>query len=160
LQWVPLQAFKREYELRSGEETLATLRWKTPFGSIALAEAADETCSFKRGGFFRPKITVRRPGSDENVAILHAGWGGEGSLDFANGSWYQWRNNNFWHSEWAFFNKMGELLVQFKPEPAFLQHAASVHIETRAMSLPDLPLVMLGWYLMVLMSKIPPRRTP
>jgi hypothetical protein len=153
LHWIPPQAFKREYELRAGDEALATLRWKTSFGSIAFAESSDGTYSFKRCGFLRPRVTVRKPGSDENIAILSVGWGGEGTLDLTAGRRYQWRNINFWHSDWAFLDEAGELVVQFKPEPAFFQQAAAVRIEASALSNPDLPLlVTLGWYLMVLIS--------
>lgn len=153
LTWIPPQAFKREFELRAGDETLATLRWQTSFGSLATGESADGIFTFKRCGFLRPRITVRRPGSDENVAILKAGWGGEGTLELSNCRRYQWRNTSFWRSEWAFLDESGELLIQFKPEPAFFQHAAAVHVESAGLSAPDLSLLtMLGWYLMVLMS--------
>jgi hypothetical protein len=52
----------REYELRVGEEILATLGWQR--GSLAIARAADGCWSFKRAGFCHPRVTVRVAGSD------------------------------------------------------------------------------------------------
>jgi hypothetical protein len=154
LRWVQPSAFKREYELRAGDEVLATLRWQKTFGSLALAASADGTWSFKRSGFLNPKVTVRVPGSEADVAVLKPGWRGEGTLELSAGRRYPWRNASFWRSEWAFTDEAGEALVQFKPEFAFFKHAAEVTVDPRAAPLPDLSLLaLLGWYLMVLMSE-------
>jgi hypothetical protein len=154
LRWAQPSAFKREYELRAGDEALATLRWQKTFGSLAVAASADGAWTFKRSGFLSPKVTVRRPGAEAEVAVLKPGWRGEGTLELAAGRRYQWRNTSFWRSEWAFTDEAGEPLVQFTPEFAFFKQAAEVKVETRAGSIPDLSLLtLLGWYLMVLMSE-------
>ena len=154
LRWAQPGAFTREYELRAGDEVLATLRWQKTFGSLALAAAADGTWTFKRSGFLSPQVTVRLPGSEADVAVLRPGWRGEGALELSAGRRYPWRNTSFWRSEWAFADVAGEPLVQFKPEFAFFKQAAEVTVDPRAAPLPDLSLLtLLGWYLMVLMSE-------
>jgi hypothetical protein len=153
LRWAQLSAFSREYELRAGEEALATLRWQKAFGSLALATCAGGAWTFKRSGFLSPRVTVRRPESEAEVAVLKPGWRGEGTLELATGQSYPWRNTSFWRSEWAFTDGAGEPLVEFKPEFAFFKQAAEVKLGPRAGSVPDLSLLtLLGWYLMVLMS--------
>jgi hypothetical protein len=154
LRWAQPGALSREYELRAGDEVLATLRWQKTFGSLALAEAADGTWTFKRSGFLRPKVTVRAPGSEAEVAVFKPSWGGEGTLRFSEGRGYQWVNTSFWRSEWAFTNEAGEPLIHFKPEVAFFKQAAEVKVEPRAVTASDLPLLtVLGWYLMLLLSE-------
>ena len=89
LRWTQPTLLKREYELHAGDEVVATLRWQKTFGSLALAEAADGTWTFKRSGFLRPKITVRVPGSETEVAVFKPAWGGEGTLRLSAGRCYQ-----------------------------------------------------------------------
>jgi hypothetical protein len=154
LRWTQPTLFAREFELHAGDEVVGTLRWQKTFGSLALAEAADGAWTFKRSGFLRPRVTVRLPGSEPEVAVLEPGWRGEGSLVCSDGRWHRWQNISFWRSEWAFADDVGETLVHFAPEFAFLGHAAEVKFGPRAASVPDLSLLtLLGWYLMVLMSQ-------
>jgi hypothetical protein len=154
LRWTQPRALSREYELRAGDEVLATLRWQKAFGSLALAEAADGTWTFKRSGFLRPKVTVRLPGSEAEVAVFKPSWGGEGTLRFSEGRPYQWVNTSFWRSEWAFASEGSEPLIHFKLEFAFFKHAAEVKVEPGAFAVPDLALLtVLGWYLMLLLSE-------
>lgn len=40
LEWVQPSAWKMEYELRTGDETIATLRFRSSFGSFVRAESA------------------------------------------------------------------------------------------------------------------------
>lgn len=160
LRWTQPALLKREYELRAGDEVVATLRWQKTFGSLALAETANGTWTFKRSGFLRPKVMVRVPGSETEVATFKPGWGGEGTLRFSDGRYYQWQHTNFWRSDWFFSDQGGEPLVHFKAEfeasaaVILFKHAAEVKFEPTAASVPDLSLLTaLGWYLMVLMSE-------
>lgn len=160
LRWTQPALLQREYELRAGDEIVATLRWQKAFGSLAQAETADGTWTFKRSGFLRPKVTVRVPGSETEVAAFKPGWGGEGMLRLSAGQCYQWLNTSFWLSEWVFANEAAEPLVHFKAEfeasaaVIFFKHAAAVKFEPEAVSVPDLSLLtVLGWYLMLLMSE-------
>ena len=70
---------KDTYELRSGAELFATLRWQK--GSLFLGEAAEGRWTFKRMGFLRPKVTVRSENSSTDLATL-AFSGSGGRLEF------------------------------------------------------------------------------
>ena len=54
------------YELRAGQQLLATLRWQRK--TLAEAESADARWTFKREVFWHPQVTIRTAGSDENAA--------------------------------------------------------------------------------------------
>ena len=58
LLWRQTHALKQEYALRAGDEVLATLRWQKPFGSLALAKTAEGGWTFKRSGFWQPRVTA------------------------------------------------------------------------------------------------------
>src|SRR5438445_8993602 len=112
LKWTQPSAFQREYELRAGDDLLATLRWQKTFGSLAVAASADGTWTFKRSGFLSPKVIVRVPGSESDVAVLQPSWRGEGMLQGPEGRRYQWLNTSFWCSEWAFANEASDPRVR------------------------------------------------
>jgi hypothetical protein len=153
LEWTQPNALRRRFELRAGGEVVATLRWEKTFGSSAVAESADGEWVFRYTGIFRSRISVRPAGSESEVAVLKPGWKGEGTLQGPGGRSYRWSCASFWRSEWLFANAAGEPLVRIKPGSATFRQSAEVRVEPRAVSLPDLPLLaVLGFYLIVLMS--------
>jgi len=67
LLWIQPAARRREHELRAGDDVVATLRFQQ--GSLADAEADGHHWTLKRQGFWQPRVTVRVPGSDADVAV-------------------------------------------------------------------------------------------
>jgi len=57
--------------LRAGDDLVATLRFQR--GSLADAEAEGHHWTFKRQGFWQPRVTVRLAGSDADVAVFRSG---------------------------------------------------------------------------------------
>ena len=151
LGWSQPSLLKRQYELRAGDEVIATLRQKG-FGSLALAETAGGSWTLKRSGFLRPKVSVRSE-SETEMAVFKPAWCGTGTLRLADGACYHWQNTSFWRSAWAFADEAGNPLVHFKPEAALWKRSAEMKVEAGARALPDLSLLaVLGWYLMILAS--------
>ncbi|HEX3630717.1 MAG TPA: hypothetical protein VHW91_09625, partial [Candidatus Dormibacteraeota bacterium] len=62
LLWVQPSARKREHELRAGDDVGATLAFQR--GSLANAAAAEGEWTFKRQGFWHPRVTARIAGSE------------------------------------------------------------------------------------------------
>ncbi|HZN04882.1 MAG TPA: hypothetical protein VFD06_14955 [Candidatus Polarisedimenticolia bacterium] len=154
LRWTRPRMLERQYELVSGTDVVGGLRWESMFGSLATAETADGTWTFKRAGFVSPRVTVRTLGSDTDLAVLRVGFKGDGLLHGPDRQTYQWQRTSFWRSEWAFATETGRLLVGFDPDFSLLKHAATVKLEPEALQNPDLSLlVTLGWYLMLLLSE-------
>ena len=149
LEWLHPAILKREHELRSGDDRYGTLVWEQTFGSLAVAETADQTWTFKRTGFVTTEVTVRVRGSEANVASLRPGWLGKGTLIVGN-QLFDWSNTGFWTSTWGFSRPDGTAVVQFQPKFTLLRRATDVVVEPSAWAMPELPLlVCLGWYMMV-----------
>ena len=76
LRFAPAKGFKRAYELQATNQSLGRIRWTNIFGSLAEADFGARRWTFKRGGFLRPRVTVREASSEEDVAVLELYWGG------------------------------------------------------------------------------------
>jgi hypothetical protein len=158
LSWSQPKALQRVFELREGNRLLATLSFVKPFGSLAEACMVTGEWTFKRVGYFRPRVTVRRRGQETDLAVYQPkGWGSGGELQFAGGRIYAWKPANFWATKFIFVDGAGKTLVAFKPGSEeskwsdLFRFQALVEIDPSAGRLEELPLlVSLGWYLMIL----------
>jgi hypothetical protein len=151
LYWVQLSAMKYEFELRSGDELHGKLRWEKAFGSLASATSDDGEWTFKRVGFLNPRVTIRQPGSDLDIAIFKPGWTGSGVLEFPNGRRFQWEHKDFWRLEWI-FEEAGQELMRLKSKAGSLKMKVGVDLSPSVKNLPEASLLAsLGMYLLVLM---------
>lgn len=152
LTWVQPRALKMEYELQDGGELVATLRFRSSFGSFATAESADGCWTFKRVGFWKTRVTVRTCGSEFDIAAFRNNtWKHGGTLELLDGRSYP-ANTNLWMSEYEFTTRAGDPLVKYTRVHGLLRLSSTVDIQPAATSLSELPwLVMLGWYLTVMM---------
>jgi hypothetical protein len=152
LVWVQPARSKQAFELRAADQSEATLSFER--ASLARAVTATQQWTFKREGFWHPQVTIRVSGSDVNVAVFKPGWGGGGTLELAEGRLLRFGAANFWHSQWDWLEPDGKPLVHFKSHPGLLRMEGQVDIESEAASLPELPLlVVLGWYLLILFTR-------
>jgi hypothetical protein len=148
LLWIQPAGRRREHELRAADDVVATLRFQR--GSLAEAEAEGHHWTFKRQGFWQPRVTVRAPGSDADVAVFRPRWAGGGTLDFADGRSVRLSSANFWQSQWVWQEK-DQPLILFKGRHGIVKAKGAVEIQPGAESRPDTPLlVLLGWYLILL----------
>lgn len=156
--WSQPKALQRTFELRDGDRLLGTLNFVRSFGSLAEACMAAGEWTFKRVGYFRPRVTVRRRGQEMDLAVYQPkGWGSEGELQFAGGHIYAWKPANFWATKFNFEDSAGKALVAFKPGSEesrlsdLFKFQALIEVDPSAGQLAELPLlVTLGWYLMIL----------
>jgi hypothetical protein len=148
LLWIQPAARKRDHELRAGDDVVATLHFQR--GSLADAEAAGAHWTFKRQGFWHPRVTVRTAGSDADLAVFHPRWVGGGALEFPDGRAVRLSSANFWQSEWVWQDNE-KPLIWFKGRRGLVKVRGAVEIQPEAVALPDLPLlILLGWYLILL----------
>lgn len=151
LLWVQPARLKQFFELRAGDVVVATLRFER--ASLATGETADQQWTFKREGFWHPRVTVRVHGSDDNVALFNPAWTGGGTLEL-QGRTTHFGAANFWHSQWTWEQVKDTPLVRFKSHAGLLKTEGEVEIEGDAARSPDLPLlVVLGWYLLILFGR-------
>lgn len=161
LYWIQPKGLGRHFELRAEDEIVATLGFETLCGSLARAQSADESWTFKRIGFFNPRVTVRKAGEEANLAVYTPRWTGrEGTLEFSNGRVYRWVQANFWATRYQISDEAGNPLISFRSGAGksklsdLFKTQARVEIDLRGRALPELPLlVLLGWYLIVLQQE-------
>src|SRR3982074_1250153 len=83
LVWAQPSVMKQAFELRAGDEVVATLVFQR--SSLARAETARKSWTFRREGFWHPRVTVRPADSDQNEALFRPSWTGGGSLELGDG---------------------------------------------------------------------------
>jgi hypothetical protein len=152
LEWVQMSMLRRSYELRANDSALiGKLSWMKTAGSLAQAEIKGEAWTFKRTGFFKVQITIRRPDSDYDLAVFKPNWRGTGILEFADGRLFHGQTTGFLSSGFEFADHMGRPLMRITAKPRFLKSGADVSIEPSAEFLEETPLLLtLGWYLCLL----------
>lgn len=155
--WVQPKTFERFYELRRRDEVLATLIFRSATGTLATAEAGEETWTFKRVGFLNPRITVRAANTEEDLAVYQPKFWGDGVLSFKAGRFFSWQPTNFWATAWAFIDPEGTVVMAFKPgvEQEKLRDILKTQFTVEfslAVTTRDLAplLVTLGLYLLIL----------
>ena len=154
VEWSQPKAMHRHYEMRGDGEIIATLTWKKLFGSLAVAECAEESYSLKRGGFLRPYITVRKLDLDNEVATMQMGLGHNGVLTFQDGRSFRFQKLSFWKSQWGFIDENNKIVCTFNHKTPRLKEAAEVSIEGKAKSFPYLLLMLIvGWYTIILIQQ-------
>ncbi len=156
--WSQPKALERFFELRTPAAELAGLLvWEKAFGTLATAYTAAGYWSFKRVGFWNPRITVRKPGEDNDLAVFYPRFFGNGTLEIVGGDQFRWESLNFWATQWGFFNPSDDqVLVKFIPGSDqgtlgdVFKNQAIIQIDLQR-RVSDLPLLIsLGWYLMIL----------
>jgi hypothetical protein len=156
--WVQPKAMRRSYELRTSDALLGSLVFETPFGSRATAQANGKVWSFKRMGFFKPRVTVRAADGSDDIAVYHPKWSGsEGELTLSHGRSYTWTIANFWATRYDIRDAQGEALISFSSgtmETAItdvLKNQSEVTITDAGQGVAEIDLlVLIGWYLIVL----------
>ena len=152
--WSQPEALMRKFELKRDEVPVGRLEFETMCGSRASAEVGSQSWTFKREGFLSPRVTVRAPNSEENLAVFQPRWSGAGILEFASGRRVEWRQTSFWGGVWAFLAEDGRTLIRFGLRNGLLKTSAVVEIDPADAGAPEVFLLAaLGWYLMVLTAE-------
>lgn len=153
LHWTQPSAPRMEYELRSRGELVATLGLCRRFGSLATAESADGSFTFRRTGFWQNRATIRERGGETDLAVFRNNpWAAGGELLVACGRRYK-ATTNFWLTWFEFCTEEEKSLVSFCYN-GLCRRSAQVDVAAAARGLADLPLLVLfGWYLMVMLDR-------
>jgi hypothetical protein len=152
MRWSQPSAMRREYELRSSGEVLATLKFRSSCGTLATAESADGCWTFKRTGFWQNRASIRACGSNTDLAMFQNNtWDGGGSLAFSNGRQIK-ATTNVWMTHFEFRTLTDEPLVTFDYGGVF-HRSAEVRVSSLAGDAADTSLLVLfGWYLVIMLD--------
>lgn len=154
LKWVQPQAMHSNYELRDGDEVVATLGFRNGFGTLATFESADGCHTFKRVSFWQPKVTIRQCDTTQDIAeFKNSTWTYGGTLHFPDGRKFP-ANTNFWSTQYEFKTETDVPLIKYRNIGGVLHLSSLVAIQPAAADLAELFwLVGLGWYLTVMMYR-------
>lgn len=157
-EWIQPKTMERRFELRTGNLLYASLVFTKMTGSLATGTSSEGIWTFKRVGFFNPRITIRQEGAETDLALYTPKWSGSsGVLQFVDGPTYHWRIANFWATRVEWTTPAGSPLVTFHSgidnsrisDMLKVQAGVTLSIEARHLRELDL-LVLFGWYLMIL----------
>ncbi len=149
LRWVDVGGYR--YELRGpDDDVIATMKRPSWWRSVIEVDAPGNRWRFERRGWWRQHITIQTAVTgDEPARFEYRGMSG-GRLVFGDGRVYEWRQNNFWGTKWAWVTADGAPLLGFQ-SGGILRLNAEVSGAPAASDLPSLALlVFLGWYLLTL----------
>jgi hypothetical protein len=155
LYWIQ-PTLKRSYELRAGEDIFATMEFQTELGSLATVKSLEKTWTFKRVGFFKPRITVREQATESDLLVYYPQWGStEGVFEFVDGETYVWKLANYWATKYQVVDLAGVPLVSYTSKIDqlldWIKDQAQVEIGAEHLNASQLVLLIaMGWYLIVL----------
>jgi hypothetical protein len=150
LKWSQPSSLKKEFELRRGNDVVATLKFRSSFGTFATAASGHASWTFKRVGFWQSKASIRASDSSTDLAVFKdKTWGHGGTLEFSDGAKFK-ATTNFWSTKLDFLTEGDEPLVSFKYGGVF-RRSAEVEFSDLAKGNSHVPLLVLfGWYLVIL----------
>ncbi|HUI54108.1 MAG TPA: hypothetical protein VLY04_04005 [Bryobacteraceae bacterium] len=154
LKWSQPKGSRRFHQLAADQAVIGSIQFEKGWGSLATGECGEGRWTFKRAGFFSPRVTVRQAGSENDIAIFAPRWSGAGTLEFASGGRFQLRCQNFWGTEWAFENEQGMAAVNLRGPRGFVKQGGESVITKVGAELPEAPvLLLLLWYVRLLMNE-------
>jgi len=106
-EWVQPKTCEDHFELRAGDELVATLTWKRMLSNLAEAQTAHGAWTLEQLGILNQRVEARQSGTGAVVATYYPGLMGNGVLLWADGRKLKWEPTNFWRSNWAYFDGAG-----------------------------------------------------
>jgi len=153
LEWRQPEAFRRFHEFTVDGVGQGRLHFEKGCGTLAAAEYGNSRWTFKRSGFWSPKVTVREAGSETDMAVFTPRRSGGGELRLATGGKFQLKSAGLWSGEWAFETEGGAEVVSVHGPHGLIRNRGEVCLGLGAASRPETPLLlMLLWYLLLLMQ--------
>ena len=145
LRWEKPKWLKRRYELRAGEEVVATLTQSGSSG--ALGEWSGGRYRFIQKGWFNPRVLIGDDATTDVNATLATFTRRGGVLTLTDGRTLLWMKPGFWKSKRVWSDGAASL-VEFDPASGYASPVVTIAPE--GARLAELPLLLLlGDYLIV-----------
>jgi hypothetical protein len=145
--------WKREFELRSGDELIAQLKYPKLFSNLAELKTGDEEVEFYRPNFFKRDVDIRKKGYQNPIAQFKNNfWGRKGTLELPRGVRLTMKFG-FFRKQAEIFLGESELLVSMFSRFS-MKERSQIIIEKRSDIIDEYPwIIMLGFYLAQLMKR-------
>ena len=152
--WKRPRMWRRRYELLSDGEPLAVLEARSLLGASMWGETAGGEWQVRHQGLLRGRVRIEPAGGGDALAEFHPRWFGAGDVTTRSGQSLRWHRADFWGRRWELVDTGGLARLVFERAPGFLSPETSVRVSESAARDPELePLVLLGYYLLLLMVR-------
>ena len=102
----------RGFELKHNGQSVATLKRPRVWSADFIAEAPNESWVIRRSGFWGNKGEILDGTSQKRMATFKWGWGGKGTLTFADGEIFLVLTSGCWHPVWSVTTEAGQAVLQ------------------------------------------------
>jgi hypothetical protein len=145
--------WKREYELRSGEELIGQMRYPKIFSLLAEHEIQNEIYEFYRPGIFNRNVDIRKKGYQNPFAhFKSAFFGNKGVLELQRGIKLNVKLGYF-KRQFEIYLGENDLLISAQSKFSFKVRSV-VSIEKRSEIIDENPwILMFGFYLVQLRKR-------
>jgi hypothetical protein len=114
-------------ELKCGEEVVGTLCRPSAWSLSFEATTPQGKWTFRRCGFLRTEIVDSA--TQQPIATFHPGWGGRGTLTFADGQTFLMTCKGVWRPVWTVASQSGEPVLSLHTREKFVDLSeSSVHV--------------------------------
>ncbi len=147
--WVQPDTGKCLYELREGDNKLATLEWKSAQSRDAEGMSGDRQLSLKRRGFFLHYTAITDSETGSEIAEFKFYGGDKGELKFRDGYKIRWKFEGILEPRWYFTTEKGSELLCFSIPPAKktgIRTVAVVEVLREMDGRSISQLAVIGWY--------------
>ncbi|MFN8588456.1 MAG: hypothetical protein U0704_11735 [Candidatus Eisenbacteria bacterium] len=144
---------RRHWELRSGDDLVATLDQVSLLGSRMAAATAAGARELRHEGWLRGRIRLT-DAEGATIAVFQPSWFGRGRLELAGGGALEWARADFWGRRWAFRDANGLDQVRFVRRPSWFRSTTTVEVSDAGRQRPELAdLTLVGFYLLLMMQR-------
>ncbi len=151
--WSRPRLLTRRWELKAGDDVVATLDSLGFLGGGARAVTAAGTWRFRHIGLLRGRLEVLGEDGATALGTFRPGWFGAGTLEWGDRR-LRWHRDDFWGRRWEFVDEHGHSLVAFIRRPAFVRSTTAVEPTEAGRGCEQLPLLaVLGFQLLMVMQR-------
>jgi len=102
----------RGFELKREGQIVAILRRPSMWSSTFEASSSHQNWIIVRSGFWGNRAEILEAASKQPIANFKSGWGGKGTLSFADGQTFLVVTRGCWHPVWTVTTEAGQPVLQ------------------------------------------------
>lgn len=152
--WTRPKLMSRVFELRAGDDLLATLEVRSWLGSHMVGETAGGRWDVRHEGLLRGRCVLRREGERTDHLVFRPRWFGAGEVTTPGGDVLTWKRGDFLGRRWRLLDRDGHVQIEMVRRPAFFKTSVLVAVSDAGRRWAELPeLVLLGFFLLRMLER-------
>lgn len=152
--WTRPKLMSRVFELRAGDDVLATAEVRSWLGTRMVGETAGGRWDLRHEGLFRGRCVLRREGETDDRLVYRPRWFGAGDVTTPGGEVLTWKRGDFLGRRWQLLDRDGHVQVEMLRRPAFFKTRVAVSVSDAGRQREELPeLLLLGFFLLRMLER-------